>query len=245
MRTISRVKPAPLHAQIRQAIAAEIASGRLGPGAQLPAEHDYAKQFGVSLAPVRQALLDLATAGQIVRRKGLGTFVAARQIEEEVDLLRSFTDNLRERGVEFEMQFLDITQVTAPAHVAREFGAPAGVELVRLRRLAWIQGEPSVLLDSFLPAGRFGRLTSLPAFRAAGSLWATLAEDFNAEVSVSRATIDLAHLSDEDAELLHLAPTMPVVRLLCHNRDQSHELVEVSWVLYRADRFKFTFTSQR
>ena len=92
---VSRSSAVPLHVQIRRAIQERIASGELGPGDRLPTEHEYARTFGVSIAPVRQALLDLADAGLVVRQKGRGTFVRGARLEEEIDLLTSFTDSLR------------------------------------------------------------------------------------------------------------------------------------------------------
>ena len=78
---ISRSSAVPLHLQIRRAIQDEIASGVLVPGTRLPTELEYANAFGVSIAPVRQALLDLADAGLVVRQKGKGTFVRSGKVE--------------------------------------------------------------------------------------------------------------------------------------------------------------------
>ena len=50
----------PLHRQIHDLVRQEIAAGRLAPGSRLPSEGALAEQWGVSLAPVRQALIHLA-----------------------------------------------------------------------------------------------------------------------------------------------------------------------------------------
>lgn len=55
----------PLYDRIMQILSAEIASGRLAPGARLM-ETRVAERFGVSRAPARQALMDLEAAGAIV-----------------------------------------------------------------------------------------------------------------------------------------------------------------------------------
>src|SRR4029077_21095212 len=103
-------------------IRGQIAAGEGRPGERLPTEHEYAKRFGVSLAPVRQALLDLVSSGLLVRVKGRGTFVREAKVEESISLLTSFTESLRSRGEAFAMQVLDQRVEPAPTDVARRLG---------------------------------------------------------------------------------------------------------------------------
>src|SRR5689334_22240186 len=72
---VSRSLPTPLHAQIRRLLLAMIERGELKPGKPLPTERDLAQRHRVSLAPVRQAILDLAREGVLYRVRGQGTFV--------------------------------------------------------------------------------------------------------------------------------------------------------------------------
>lgn len=244
MATISRTRAIPLHVQIRRAIQAEVESGQLAPGDRLPTEHEYARLFGVSVAPVRQALLDLASTGLINRIKGRGTFVAESPLEEEFDLLRSFTDNLRARGVAFTMAVLELSRSPAPAYVAGQLGTRPN-ETIHLRRLAVIRGEPSALLDSYLPARRFTPLLTSAGLDAGRSLWATLEAEFGLRIGTSKSTIELARLTDEEAELLDVPSGTPALALGAVTADDGGDVIEVSRVLYRADLFRFTMTSQR
>ena len=56
--SISRGSPVPLHHQLRHGLQGQIERGTLRPGQQIPHERQYAEHLGISLAPVRQALLD-------------------------------------------------------------------------------------------------------------------------------------------------------------------------------------------
>jgi len=76
-----RLDPAlgiPLHEQLKQLLRSEILEGRLRPGDRLPTEAELCARYGISRAPVRQALEDLAREGLILRQRGRGTFVAPR-----------------------------------------------------------------------------------------------------------------------------------------------------------------------
>ncbi|GBD09675.1 putative HTH-type transcriptional regulator YurK [Candidatus Thermoflexus japonica] len=68
----------PIHEQLKEILRAEILEGHLRPGDRLPTEAELCARYGVSRAPVRQALEDLAREGLIVRQRGRGTFVAVR-----------------------------------------------------------------------------------------------------------------------------------------------------------------------
>jgi GntR family transcriptional repressor for pyruvate dehydrogenase complex len=80
-RTLSSLTPvAPsrsLVGEIGQRIAADIAAGRLSPGAQLPTEQAMMQAMGVSRTVIREAVAALRAEGLVATRQGIGTFVAA------------------------------------------------------------------------------------------------------------------------------------------------------------------------
>jgi GntR family transcriptional regulator len=80
-----------LHRQIHDLVRQEIVTDRLPPGSRLPSEEDLAERWGVSLAPVRQALVDLAAEGYLDRGRGRGTFVRQSKFEEKLSILASFS----------------------------------------------------------------------------------------------------------------------------------------------------------
>jgi GntR family transcriptional regulator len=217
----------------------------LAPGTRLPTEEEYARQFGVSIAPVRQALLDLASAGLVTRQKGRGTFVREQRIEEEIDLLTSFTDSLRRRGVPMRMQVLTRSRTTADATVAGALGLRAGARVVHLGRLAWIGEEPAAILDAWLPAAHFGGLADYDDFDSGRSLYATLESEFGVRLGLARSRIEFGRSTEEEARLLGLGEGSALVRIASITQDNVGRIVEAAWVVYRADRFVFTMTSLR
>ncbi len=68
----------PYYRQIVDQVAQSIRSGQLPPKSRLPSVRELAAQLLVSLITVRRAYADLEAAGLILRRQGLGTFVADR-----------------------------------------------------------------------------------------------------------------------------------------------------------------------
>ena len=69
--------PRNLTHAIAERIAAEIANGRMQPGARLPTEQEMVSAMGVSRTVVREAVAALRAEGLVVTRQGAGAFVAA------------------------------------------------------------------------------------------------------------------------------------------------------------------------
>jgi len=241
---VTRTRAIPLHEQIRRVIEAQIASGQLLPGARLPTEHEYAAHFGVSLAPVRQALLALAGSGRVLRVKGRGTFVREAKLEEPIALLASFTESLRTRGLEVRIRLLDQTVVRADRPAADALNLRIASRVVRLRRLAIVAAEPAAVLDAFLPADRFGRLALIDGFDDGRSLYRTLETEFNTRLGRAESILEVIRCTDERGELLNLPVGDPALVVQSTTHDTDGAPIEVSWVTYRADRFRFTINSQ-
>ena len=68
-----------LYMQIYQQILSEIEAGTFKVGDKLPAERELCEQFGVSRAPIRQALSALELNGFIYSRQGEGVYVKSNQ----------------------------------------------------------------------------------------------------------------------------------------------------------------------
>jgi len=71
--------PVPVYVQLDQAIRAAIANGRLEAGEQLPTVRQMAVDLRINANTVARVYLDLERAGVVETRRGIGTFVAARQ----------------------------------------------------------------------------------------------------------------------------------------------------------------------
>ncbi|KKI92972.1 transcriptional regulator [Bacillus sp. SA1-12] len=78
--SFNRVSSNKLYIQIYNQILSEIQSGSFKVGDKLPAERELCEQFGVSRAPVRQALSALELNGVIYSRQGEGVYVKNTQV---------------------------------------------------------------------------------------------------------------------------------------------------------------------
>ncbi len=86
-REIDRDSPSPIYRQLKEIIRRRIEDGEFMPGERIPTEYELCDMFGVSRAPVRQALSELVNEGLLNRQQGSGTFVRHR-FGERATMLR-------------------------------------------------------------------------------------------------------------------------------------------------------------
>src|SRR5215472_1698713 len=73
----------PVYRQIIDQVQAAIASGRLGPGAQLPTVRQVAVDLAINPNTVMRAYRELEIRGVLTTQQGTGTFIAARPVERD------------------------------------------------------------------------------------------------------------------------------------------------------------------
>jgi DNA-binding GntR family transcriptional regulator len=161
MATTRRRSSAPVYHQIADELRAQISSGELPPGAQLPTELDLASQHGVARQTVRQAVAQLVAEGLVVSQRPRGHFVRERThyryspqrefrppVSTEMD---RFMGQVTLEDGRTPSQTIDVGLVQASPEVAQRLGVEAGEIVVARRRVRSIDGEPFNLNDTFYP----------------------------------------------------------------------------------------------
>lgn len=242
-REVHRHSPTPLHHQIKVAVLQGIEQGWLRPGSQLPRERRLAEALGVSLAPVRQAMVDLTKEGYVDRTRGKGTFVRERKLVEKIQILGSFHDSMRQQGLDPRVTVLASEVEAAPDHVADALKLRGRREAWCLRRLAVLDDVPVALLAAWLPARYLQGMAGLDL--GEGSLYDALAAVHGIEMTSADNLVEVGRAGLEDADLLALTPGSPLLEVVGVTRDQQGRPVEYSRVLYRPEHFRFAIESRR
>jgi DNA-binding GntR family transcriptional regulator len=238
--TVDRDSPTPLYHQIYAAIEQQISDGVLKAGERIQQERDLAATLGISLAPVRQAILSLVRDGYLERTRGRGTFVRERAVEEQLSILSSFSSLLEATGRPWSMELVSTGIVTAGDVVAAALGGVTRV--LEIRRVAVLDGEPVALLEAALDAERFGALAKADLD---GSLYARLARDFDVTMSSATNEIGMVRLTRDEAAVLRQRPRDAVLEVVGVTNDQHDVPTEYSRVLYHPARFRFRIDSRR
>jgi GntR family transcriptional regulator len=143
-----------LPVQTQQYLASLIDDGTYLSGDQLPSEADLAAQLGISRPTLREALLNLEQEGLVVRKHGVGTFVApvsGRRLESGLERLESILESAGREGFELKFRGLQVRQEAAGPYIAEKLQADPGVPVTTVRRIIVVDGTPvAYMVDTVL-----------------------------------------------------------------------------------------------
>lgn len=148
---VSKESAYPLFYQARENIRRAITLCRLKPGDQLPSEKSLAQSLGVSLITVRRALDDLQIEGLVTKEHGRGSFVRALPIEQKLDHLAGFAEEMEDLHHLASAKIMSNTRVPASADVARHLALPVGEEVHKIERIRYADGNAIMFNIAFMP----------------------------------------------------------------------------------------------
>lgn len=147
---------APRYAVIKQSISDAVRDGRLKPGDRVPSEAELVDRFDVSRMTANRALRELQAAGVIVRRAGIGSFIAEQRPIGQMIEIRNIAEEIRERGHVYRARVIQNLAERANAETAPLLEVPVGTKLfhsiiVHHEAEFPIQLEERVVLASIAP----------------------------------------------------------------------------------------------
>lgn len=218
-----------------------ILQGEWIPGEAIPPEALLAKNYGVALGTIRQALALLVSEGMLERQHGRGTFVKAGL--GGASMMRFFRfRHASEDQVVPSSSILQTKQRLASADEADALGLPAGSSVLEVDRLRSLDARPCLLEHLVL---------SLPLFKALAdsdtTAWGDLLYPMYQAVCgvvIHRAQDQLSFdlLNRPQAEQLGLEQGHPCVRVQRQAFDMGDRCVELRTTL--GDAFAFQYTAQ-
>ncbi|NIS81327.1 MAG: UTRA domain-containing protein [Anaerolineales bacterium] len=237
--SIDRRSAVPYYVQMKEALREQIESGTWQPGTRIPGEPELCRLFGVSRTVVRQALKEMEYEGLVLREKGRGTFVAEPKISSRslVHSLAGFYEDMDARGLTPVNEVLEQGIVPAGAKVAVNLKLEDLAPVIKLTRLRFVQGEPIVLVTSYLPYELCRELVNADLSRQ--SLYAFLEKECGLAVARGRRRIDAIVADEYEAGLLSIDKGSPLMRVESVSYAQDGAPVEYFIGLFRSDRAQF------
>jgi GntR family transcriptional regulator len=236
---LDRGSPIPLYYQVKQRISAQIATGRLVPGQQLPGEHELCRLYDVSRTVIRQALTELGYEGLIDKRRGKGTFVAKTKVAEGlISGLAGLADDVAQRGQTLESKVLTLREEPATASVAARLQLEPGESVVELERQRFVDGQPWVLTVAYLPARLVPGLIDRD-LSGTESLYRIIREEYRLPIISSTRRVEAAVADEHEAPLLGIRSGDPVIVLRSLSFTSGMRPVEYFVAHHRGDQSAF------
>jgi GntR family transcriptional regulator len=225
----------PIYEQLIAILTRLIAGRALREGSVLPPEPELAAGLGLSRQTVNQALTALARRGLLIRRRGIGTFVASPVIQQRLDGLYSFIRTLNEQGMEPGTRLLGSRVTTDDSASAFLTTSPDGL-IYEITRLRSMDGEPVVFEGIFLPIP-IGE--ALPRERLLNEvLYDLIRAVSGVEVTHAEESIQPVAVRRTEAALLGVAIGEPAF-LVERATFAGEQPIEFRRSVIRGDRFRF------
>jgi GntR family transcriptional regulator len=227
----------PLYIQIAERLIAQIESGGLSPGEQLPPERDLSEKIGVNRMTLRRALHVLESQGLILRKHGVGTFVAEPKIDRQMEVVFRFSSGMQYRGLTPGAEIISIEQILAESALAKDLSLSVSSPVYSILRLRSINQEP-VMLESYkIPVQRFPGLDRYDLEKR--SIYEIMASEYGVPITRARQSFEPIIATEFEANLLkiNIGEALMLEKRLSY--DDNNLPVEYGKDRYRGDRFRF------
>lgn len=228
----------PRYHQIAQSLRERILGGPLTPGHRLDNQRRLAREFGVTLMTLRQALDVLERDGLIARRHGLGTFIASPSVDYDILQLQTFAGDLSAQGEDVVTRFVRSSFARAGRDVIRELGCRPGQRVFVLERLRLVGGRPVSFQASYVTAA-LGEELSKADLRVT-PLRQALSFKLGIDIATARETVSAVPLEGRAARELGCRRGIPAFRSDRVSLAADGTPVVYDCVFIPGDRFRIT-----
>jgi GntR family transcriptional regulator len=232
----------PLYLQLTAQLIHLIEEGELKPGDKIASERELSETLKVSRITARLAIQELFKSGLIYRQQGRGTFIAESKIRN-VGGFTSFSENMIKRGLKPGAQILLQEVIPAEDTLARMLHITPGDPALHLSRLRTADDRPVAIQNAHLPLKICEGLENEPLTDV--SLFSLLKQKYNVYPAWTEATAEAALALPEEARLLGLKPSEPVLVIRGITFNESFEIIEDVRSIYPSRGFAIYLGRQR
>jgi GntR family transcriptional regulator len=198
----------PLYVQVVRELSAKLSAGDYLPGERIPAESRLCEEFGVSRITIRRAVKKLVDERLLYTKQGKGTFVNPLKIRRRLPKLYSFSEDIRELGLEPSSRILEQAVAEADDEIAGLLGLPEADRFVyRITRVRLANKVPILIERSFVP--RYLCPDLLDGGFEHRSLYRTLSERYRLELVRAEETYEVRLLTAAEAKDLGCKRSVP------------------------------------
>lgn len=202
----------PLYIQLKDLLLHQIRTGVYSAGAKLPSERELAQAYRVSRMTARMAVQLLGHEGVVASRTGKGTFVSFAPINQELQRLTSFTQEMDRLGLGASSRVIRAEITRASDAVALALGVEPGAEIALLERVRCAGKRPLAIEICHLNHSACPGILDQHDF-SHESLYRVLQQSYGIRLAKADQTISARLPTPEEQRLLEINQYVPVLSL--------------------------------
>jgi GntR family transcriptional regulator len=220
--------------QVKAYMLKYISQNQLKRNDQLPSEAAIAKKLGVSRNTLREAYVSLENEGVILRRHGIGTFVAhIPRIQDSLNEFSPFAQIIQDVGYKPNFQTLSMDIEAASTDVCDVFNIPATEKLRCISRLVLADKQPVIYVDDYIAPAIDSAVQSWDGFD--GKLVQLLSDSIETPLHQIQSFIRAAALSARISKYLKLPEGSPVLSVRSTIFTNDNQPVTYSKLYFNSD----------
>jgi len=189
-----------LYSQLSDLLREQIQGGQIQEGELLPTEDNLCKTYSVSKAVVRQAMMELAREGYVIKRQGVGTFASKPKLVEGPVMVGALTDRVLDFGLAFDTQVVQKGPSVVPSEMATLFRGEPPEQVFKLVRLRRVKARPVLLETAYIVSTLCPGL-ALDDLKSQ-SLFDLIEKRYHLKIHKMAGSFDLTALGEREAGLL-------------------------------------------
>lgn len=220
----------PLYIQLRNEILHKIHEEIWPTDSQIPTEKALMAEYGVGRATVREAISILENEGYLIKRHGIGTFVARSQPSFGFEPLISLTYSLKAKGIHSENVIKEKKIITPDAGILKMMRSPGMEKCLYLQRYRYANGIPIAIEDSYF-SDKFADIDT--RHDLTGSLARLLLRDLNVTIKKVEQVIVPRVPSPREQDILQIEDDVLVLDMerWIYSEDQAEPFYYLNFII--------------
>lgn len=225
--------------QVKTAVLEYIKRKGLKRNSQLPSEANIAKTLGVSRNTLREAYISLENEGVIVRRHGIGTFVAHPPIiHDSLNSFFPFAHIIQKEGYTPHFNTFSNRIQAASEEVADNLGLSLPAEVRCLKRLVLADERPAMFVIDFFPPSI--EVENIDWEKFDGNLVNFLSRNLSTPLHQIQSSIRAAALDADVSQYLELPEGKPVLSIRSTIYNLDNKPITYSRIYFNSDIVELT-----
>lgn len=244
---VKKFMKTPFYLKLAQDLKAEIASGKIAIGENLPTELELAEQYSASRYTVRAAIAELQAMGLVSRKKKSGTRVESASTSSAYKQTVGSIEDLTAFGASHAREIQSSEIITCTKKLAEELSCSVGKEWLKLTSLRYgdAKSDLPICITEIYIDSKFTEVGKIAKKNPGRLISNIIEEQYGKAISEIKQEIIPILLSKNQAHQLKCNDSEPALKIIRSYIDTANEVFEITITTHPADRYTFVTRLRR